>query len=308
MKFALPTSEALRRSGRTRAVKTKDWPPVCPSGDCSAVKGCVCHLSAASQDRPAAHYLECAKIIYGEDAPGLPAPKTPPAVAERQSRVNSVFKARRRQSSPAKTTQQCRTIQKSGKKRSRARVAKAATELLFNADPEQTFEDVLGNATASELEVAIDGILEFVLPTPSSPEESSPRAAQESDPWQGVVCLTEAPKLDAFNVQWVFSQEEIEASLAPPKSETPVDTRTWDEILYCDEPPLEPEAEPEAEPVLATPARPVSCTVTQTVSVPPPPKTPPPATPLLGTPPNKSSAVSKQGMATLVPAPVSVWV
>jgi hypothetical protein len=300
-KFALPTSEALRRSGRTRAVKAKDWPPACPSGNCNATKGCVCRLSIASQDRPAAQYLECAKIIYGEDAPGLPAPKTPPTVAEHQGRVNSVFKATCRQSSPAKTMQQCRTIQKSGKKRQRVRAAKAATELLFDADPEQTFEDVLGNATASELEVALDGILECVMPTPSSTDKGPVQAQQERDPWQGVVCLSDAPNLDAFNVQWVFSQDEIEASLVPSKPLTPVDARTWDKLLYCDEPPLEPDAEPAQPSVLASPVR----RVTQAVIMPPPPKTPPPSTPILV---KNSSAVPKQGMATLAPAPVSVWV
>lgn len=309
MKFALPAPETLRRSGRTRAVKTKDWPPACPSGRCSETKGCVCHGLAGLHGRPSAHYLECTKIIYGEDAPGMPIPSEKPP-AKYQGRLDAVFKATRRSDQFTQPSQQCRTIKKSRKRCYRARAGKAAMGLVWDNGPdsnaEQTFNEVLGDALASDLDDALDQVLEYVLPTPLSDAPSHPKP-QENDPLQGVICLSDAPVIDAFNAQWIFSQEEIDSGLAPQaEPKPPEDPRTWDEILHCDEPPLEPEpaAAPEvATPVAAAVAAPVA--VTLAVAMPLPPKTPPPVVAAVV----KGRAIqAKQAMLTLAPAPISMWV
>ena len=56
------------RSGRAHKVKTKEWPPRCPSGQCDVRKGCICQPRSSV----AADYFDCVQQIYGDDAKGMP--------------------------------------------------------------------------------------------------------------------------------------------------------------------------------------------------------------------------------------------
>jgi hypothetical protein len=197
----------------------------------------------------------------------MPAPTSPPPPLVIQRRVDSVFQAKRRASSPAETTPHCRTIQKGQKKGTRARSRKAATGLVFNADADigLVFDQVLGQDIGSDLDDALGNVLEDGLPAPTCPEQSR-STSPESGTRERVVSLSDATRLEAFNAQWIFSEAEIESGLAQP-----TETRTWEQILYCDEPPLESEP-----PAVAQRRR-------------------------------RRPVEALKGMLTLVPAPVSMW-
>ena len=67
----LSECESGRRSERARPLaRSREWPPPCPNGTCT--KGCTC-FGTASRRRAADEYYGCAALIYGVNAPGMPA-------------------------------------------------------------------------------------------------------------------------------------------------------------------------------------------------------------------------------------------
>lgn len=70
----------LSRAPRERRGILKQWPPVCPSGECNENKGCVCNKRKSSAAR---EYWETVKIIY-TDCENIPAtrPGDAPAAPE----------------------------------------------------------------------------------------------------------------------------------------------------------------------------------------------------------------------------------
>lgn len=69
-----------RLARKRSAPISREWPPPCETGKCPSVNKCSCH----KRMRPAAlDYYECAALIYGTDAPGMPA--TEPRVMDIES-------------------------------------------------------------------------------------------------------------------------------------------------------------------------------------------------------------------------------
>ena len=67
-----PTSGEItpERPKRARSTPTsREWPPPCESGTCRSTNQCICRKKARSV---AIDYYECASLIHGADAPGMP--------------------------------------------------------------------------------------------------------------------------------------------------------------------------------------------------------------------------------------------
>jgi len=117
----LSECEASRRSGRARPVpRSREWPPPCPSGTCT--KGCTC-FGTTARSRAADEYYGCAALIYGVDAPGMPAePAGMPGLS-----TSKKPGATRKQSSPPSSSSSTITDYFPERRRPRSRPRKLKT-------------------------------------------------------------------------------------------------------------------------------------------------------------------------------------